>query len=327
MNPGGMESAGQHIPVLLNEVLEGLRVRPGAVYVDATVGAAGHASGILRATSPDGRLLGLDADAEAIAFAQQVLRPFGSRAILQAVNFRSLKAVAKSLGFDSVDGVLMDLGLSSRQLADAGRGFAFSQAGPLDMRFDRGQNKSATDLVNRLPEAALADLLWRYGEERQARRIARAIVAARPLATTEELADLVARTIGWRAGTKQKERARIHPATRTFQALRIVVNDELGALEEALPQALEILVPGGRLAVISFHSLEDRLVKHFYQQEAQDCICPPEAPVCTCQHRATIRLISRKPIYPQPEEVAQNPRSRSARLRIAERLASTRRSA
>jgi 16S rRNA (cytosine1402-N4)-methyltransferase len=323
MNPGSIESADRHVPVLYKEVLEGLRVRPNAIYVDATVGAAGHASGILRATSPEGQLLGLDADAEAIAFARQVLRPFGNRAILQVANFRSLKPVAESLSFDLVDGVLMDLGLSSRQLANPGRGFAFSQAGPLDMRFDRSQKQSAADLVNRLPESALAELLWRYGEERQARRIARAIVAARPLATTEELADLVTQTVGWMTATRQRGRSRIHPATRTFQALRIAVNDELGALEEALPQALEILKPGGRLAVISFHSLEDRLVKHFYQKEARDCVCPPETPVCTCQHRATIRLITHKPIYPQTKEVAQNPRSRSAKLRIAERLEQT----
>ncbi len=264
-------------------------------------------------------MLGLDADPQAVSFAQQVLQEFGSRALLRAANFRQLKAVAEALGFLPVDAILMDLGLSSRQLADAERGFAFSQSGPLDMRFDSGQGQSAGDLVNHASETELAELLWRYGEERQARRIARAIVAARPLTTTEQLAELVSRTT--RHGQKgQGRRDRIHPATRTFQALRIAVNDELGVLAQALPQALEVLRPGGRLAVISFHSLEDRMVKRFFRQEAQDCICPPEIPICACQHQAQLALITRKPIQPTSEEKARNPRSRSAKLRIVERL-------
>ncbi len=301
-----------HVPVLYEETLTGLQVRPGGVYVDATLGAAGHALGILRASAPDGRLLGLDADPEAVAFARQVLQPFGERLTLRTANFRRLAAVARSAGFDRVDGVLLDLGLSSRQLAAAERGFAFQREGPLDMRLDPRRGTTAADLVNDLPEADLADLIRRYGEERHARRIARAIVAARPLTTTAELAQVVARAVG--------RRGRIHPATRTFQALRIAVNDELGALAEALPQALDLLAGGGRLAVIAFHSLEDRLVKRFFRQESRDCICPPEAPVCTCGHRAGLRIVTRKPIRPTPEEVARNPRSRSARLRIAERL-------
>ncbi|HFD40221.1 MAG TPA: 16S rRNA (cytosine(1402)-N(4))-methyltransferase RsmH [Anaerolineae bacterium] len=301
-----------HVPVLYEETLTGLQIRPGGVYVDATLGAAGHALGILRASAPDGRLLGLDADPEAVAFARQVLQPFGERLTLRTANFRRLAAVARSAGFDRVDGVLLDLGLSSRQLAAAERGFAFQREGPLDMRLDPRRGTTAADLVNDLPEADLADLIRRYGEERHARRIARAIVAARPLTTTAELAQVVARAVG--------RRGRIHPATRTFQALRIAVNDELGALAEALPQALDLLAGGGRLAVIAFHSLEDRLVKRFFRQESRDCLCPPEAPVCTCGHRARLRIVTRKPIRPAPEEMAHNPRSRSARLRIAERL-------
>ena len=301
-----------HVPVLYEETLTGLQVRPGGVYIDATLGAAGHALGILRASAPDGRLLGLDADPEAVAFARQVLQPFGERLTLRTANFRRLAAVARSAGFDRVDGVLLDLGLSSRQLAAAERGFAFQREGPLDMRLDPRRGTTAADLVNDLPEADLADLIRRYGEERHARRIARAIVAARPLTTTAELAQVVARAVG--------RRGRIHPATRTFQALRIAVNDELGALAEALPQALDLLAGGGKLAVIAFHSLEDRLVKRFFRQESRDCLCPPEAPVCTCGHRAGLRIVTRKPIRPAPEEVARNPRSRSARLRIAERL-------
>jgi 16S rRNA (cytosine1402-N4)-methyltransferase len=318
-----MDRPDEHIPVLYAEVLAGLQVRPGGQYIDATVGTAGHASGILQASAPDGQLLGLDADPAAASFAREVLLPYGSRAIVQVANFQHLRGVAVDCGFEQVDGILLDLGLSSRQLADAGRGFAFSLTGPLDMRLDPQQGQSAADLINHLPESELSDLLWRYGEERQARRVARAIVAARPLTTTDQLAEVVARAVrqGRQAGRQGWER--IHPATRTFQALRIAVNDELDALAEALPQALDLLRSGGRLAVISFHSLEDRLVKRFYQQEARDCLCSPDTPVCTCQHRATLCVITRKPVRPAPEEVMRNPRSRSARLRIAERLGRT----
>lgn len=299
-----------HIPVLGEQVLRGLHIEPGARLIDATVGAGGHASLILRA-SPDGRLLGLDADPEAIRYATEVLHEFGSRVVLQTANFRDLGPVALGQSFDEIDGILLDLGLSSRQLSDASRGFSFSREGPLDMRMNPETGEPASELVNDLPEADLARLIWRYGEERRARQIARSIVAARPLATTRELADLIAQIVG--------RRGRIHPATRTFQALRIAVNDELQALELALPQAVDLLTPGGRLAVISFHSLEDRLIKQFFRQEARDCICPPEAPICTCGHHATLRIVTRKPIRPSHEEIAQNPRSRSAKLRVAER--------
>jgi len=307
-----MDRASEHVPVLTDEVVAGLQVRPGGRYLDATLGAGGHTASILHASAPDGLVLGLDADPEAIAFAGQVLRPFGDRVIMQVANFRNLATVIADVGFEFFDGVLMDLGFSSRQLADARRGFSFMHDGPLDMRMDPGQEQTAADLVNQVPEAELADLLWKYGEERHSRRIAGAIVRARPISSTGQLAELVARARG--------QREKIHPATRTFQALRIAVNSELENLSEALPQARNVLCPGGRLAVIAFHSLEDRVVKRFCQQEARDCICPPEIPICVCQHRATLRVVNRKPIRPSDKEVTANPRSRSARLRIAERL-------
>jgi 16S rRNA (cytosine1402-N4)-methyltransferase len=307
-----MGGAVEHIPVLYQEVLAGLQVRPGGRYVDATLGAGGHAVGILEGSAPNGQLLGIDADPDAVAYARRQLQAFGQRAVLWVGNFRQMAAVARALGFSQVDGILMDLGLSSRQLDDAARGFSFAQPGPLDMRLDPGKGQAAADLVNTLPAEDLADLLWRYGEERHSRRIARAIVAARPVTRTDELAELVARTVG--------RREKIHPATRTFQALRIAVNEELAALEEVLPQARDLLRPGGRLAVIAFHSLEDRLVKQFYRRESSDCLCPPEVPVCSCGHQATLVEITRKPMRPSDEEIARNPRSRSARLRIAERL-------
>ncbi|MGD8398134.1 MAG: 16S rRNA (cytosine(1402)-N(4))-methyltransferase RsmH [Anaerolineae bacterium] len=307
-----MEESREHIPVLLDEALSALRLRPGGRYIDATLGAGGHAAAILEASAPDGTLLGLDADATAVAYAREILRPFGDRVTLWTSNFRHLQSVAAALTFDEVDGILMDLGLSSRQLADASRGFAFSQDGPLDMRMNREQGKTAADLVNRLPEPELADVLYYYGEERQSRRIARAIIGARPISTTGELAEAVTAAVG--------RRGRIHPATRTFQALRIAVNDELDALAEALPQARDLLRPGGRLAVISFHSLEDRIVKRFLREAARDCVCPPELPVCICEHEATLNIVTRKPIRPSEEEIRVNPRSRSARLRVAERL-------
>ena len=211
-----------------------------------------------------------------------------------------------------MDGILLDLGLSSMQLGAAERGFSFQLDGPLDMRFDPSQTTTAADLVNTLPMEKLADILFRYGEEPRSRRIARAIVAERPISTTGELAALVSASVG--------RRRRIHPATRTFQALRMAVNEELGCLAAALSQALRLLTSGGRLAIISFHSLEDRLVKQFFRNEARDCLCPPEVPVCICDHRAALGIVTRKPIRPSAEEVAANPRSRSAKLRMAYRL-------
>jgi len=290
----------------------------GGRFIDGTVGAAGHARGLLLATAPDGRLLGLDRDPAAAAFAAGQLAEFGPRADVVCASFGDLGAVAPARGFNGVDGVLLDLGLSSRQLADAERGFSFLQEGPLDMRFDPRQGDSAADLINNRSAEELADLFWRYGEENASRRIARLIVSHRPLTTTE-LASLIENEMGrprGRAGAK-------HPATRVFQALRIAVNDELGEIERGLAAAVELLRPGGRLAVISFHSLEDRLVKQFFRALSRDCICPPEQPVCTCQAQATMKPVTRKAVKAGDEEIARNPRSRSARLRVAARLGET----
>ena len=292
--------------------MAGLRIKPGGRYIDGTVGGGGHARGILVASAPDGELLGIDADPMAVTLAGERLAEFRRRVALVQGNFADLEEIAVEHGSYPVDGILLDLGLSSLQLEAARRGFAFRLDGPLDMRFDPSQTTTAADLVNALSMKELADILSRYGEEPQARRIARAIVAERPLSTTRELAALVERTVG--------RRRRIHPATRTFQGLRIAVNEELECLAEALPQALRLLAPSGRLAIVSFHSLEDRLVKRFFRDEARDCLCPPEIPVCTCDHRAALRIVTKKPIRPSAEEVEANPRSRSARLRIACRL-------
>lgn len=304
-----------HLPVLVQEVVDGLDTRPGRRYIDATVGGGGHAYEVLASSSPDGLLLGLDRDPAALAVSRARLAGFGERFELVHSSFARLAEVAADRHFVPADGILFDLGLSSLQLADASRGFSFRIDGPLDMRFDRTSTDStAADLVNRLSAEELAEVLYRYGEERQSRRIARAIVEARPLHTTRELAEVVDQTVGRRG-------ERLHSATLTFQALRIAVNQELAALEKALPQAVDLLRPGGRLVVIAFHSLEDRIVKRFIRRESRDCICPPGLPVCACQHEATLNTLTRTPIRPSAEEVGMNPRSRSARLRIAERKA------
>jgi 16S rRNA (cytosine1402-N4)-methyltransferase len=300
-----------HTPVLLKETLELLAPRPGGRYIDATLGGGGHAEAILEASHPDGRLLGLDADPRANARVRERLAPYGDRVTLVHANFWELANVARAHGFDQVDGILFDLGVSSYHFDEAEAGFSFRLEGPLDMRLDPTQGLTAADIVNTLDEEALADILYRYGDERRSRRIARAIVANRPIHTTTDLAEIIVQAVGRRPG------ARLHPATRTFQALRIYVNDELGALEAALPQALSLLKPGGVLVVITFHSLEDRLVKHFLRQESRDCICPPQTPICVCGHQAQIDLIHRKGLTPSPDEIARNPRSRSARLRVA----------
>ena len=302
-----------HVPVLADEVVAGLRVKPGGSYIDATVGAGGHASEILTLLAPDGQLLGLDRDPAALEVAAARLTGFEGRSRLVQASFARLYEVAKAHSFVPVDGILFDLGLSSLQLGDPERGFSFILDGPLDMRFDPASGgPTAADLVNTLSEEALADILYRYGEETQSRRIAAAIVEARPIETTRDLTEALESTVGRRRG-------RLHPATLAFQALRIAVNEELAALQAALPQAVRVLAPAGRLAVIAFHSLEDRIIKRFMRQESRDCICPRELPVCTCDHQASLRLITRKPIRPTEEEMAENPRSRSARLRIAER--------
>jgi len=304
-----------HVPVLFDEVLAALKPQPGQWFIDGTLGAGGHAQAVLEATAPDGRLLGLDADPRALEIARQRLTAYQDRVHFVNANFAELAEVARREGFLSVQGVLLDLGFSSLQVEDAGRGFAIQVEGPLDMRYDPRTPTTAHALVNNLDPADLADLIYRYGEERHSRAIARAIVAARPISTTTQLAEVISRAVGGRRG------ARIHPATRTFQALRIAVNDELGALSRALPAAVNLLAPGGRLVVLTFHSLEDRIVKEFFVREARDCICPQERyPLpCTCGHRATLHIITKKPITSSVREIQTNPRARSAKLRVAER--------
>ena len=304
---------GLHLPVMLEEVTRGLKVEPGGRYVDCTVGAGGHSEAILEASSPGGQLLGFEADPYAVSIAGERLAAFGSSALIINRNFVYLEEECLKREFFPLNGVLFDLGLSSMQLGKEGRGFSFQYDSPLDMRFSPEQELSVEEIVNTYKEADIASIIYRYGEEPASRRIAAAIVNSRPLHTTSQLADVVSRAVGGKKG-------RIHPATRTFQAFRIAVNRELENLESALRQALNLLGYGGRLAVISYHSLEDRIVKRFFREESRDCICLPGAPVCTCSHRASIKEVNRKVITPSPEEVRQNPRSRSARLRIAERV-------
>lgn len=288
--------------MLLREALEQLAVRPGGRYIDCTLGRGGHAAEILAA---GGKLLGIDADPQAIA---AVSLP---ATIVQA-NFDRLEEVAQERGFVPADGVLFDLGMSSPQLDDPARGFSFAKDGPLDMRFDPKHGDSAEVLVNQAPVEDLARIFREFGEEPQPRRMARAIDAARPIHSTGQLAAVIERAAGGRG--------RIHPATRIFQALRIATNQELERLSTALVQAIQVLRQGGRLVVISFHSLEDRIVKQFMAAESRDCLCPPRTPVCVCGHKATLRILLRKAATPSPEEAQQNPRARSAKLRAAERL-------
>jgi 16S rRNA (cytosine1402-N4)-methyltransferase len=306
----------------LRETLEGLNVRNGGVYIDGTLGAGGHSEAILRAA--DGvRLLGLDVDPSALALAAERLKAYieEGRARLVRSNFEHLDEVAAAEGFAPVDGVLLDLGVSSMQLDRPERGFSFRADGPLDMRLDPNGPITAADLVNELPEDELANIIFKYGEDRASRRIARRIVEARQkerITTTGQLESIVFRALGGR--TAGRSRNTIHPATKTFQALRIAANRELEALETGLSAAVRVLKPGGRLAVISFHSLEDRIVKLFIRQEEKGCICPPEYPVCMCGRVPTMKALNSKPIEADQEEARRNPRSRSAKLRIAERI-------
>jgi len=309
-----------HLPVMADEVIETLAPAAGSLQIDATVGGGGHTERILEAASPDGRVLGLDADGAAIDRVGRRLARFGDRLVLRRANFRELADVAPAAGFGAVDGMLFDLGLSSFQLADRERGFGFRAGGPLDMRFDTSRGVPATELLASLDADELAALFRRYGEEPAAWRIAKAIVAARttvPIRTAEELAALIERVLP----VNPRQRRRIHPATRVFQALRIAVNEELDALEAGLSAAVELLRPGGRLVVLSYHSLEDRIVKRFLNTERRGCTCPPEAPVCVCGRAPRLRLVTRPSLTPTEAEIDANPRARSARLRAAERLA------
>ena len=297
---------------MVQQVLSALRVKPGGLYIDCTIGEGGHSLALLDA-APDARILGIDLDPQALEVARRRLRGHLDRVTLGHGNFAELDVIADDCGFKPVDGILFDLGLSSLQVEAEERGFSFRREAPLDMRFDPSQSMTAHEMVNDCSEQSLADTIWRLGEEPGARRIARAIVRARPIETTTQLAAVVTRAL-------RRPRGRIHPATRVFQAIRMAVNREMDNLARGLEQAVRSLAGGGRLAAISYHSLEDRMVKNFLHREASECICPPGTPQCTCGHIATIRLVHRRVIRPTPAEVRTNPRSRSARLRVAESI-------
>ncbi|HET9910924.1 MAG TPA: 16S rRNA (cytosine(1402)-N(4))-methyltransferase RsmH [Anaerolineales bacterium] len=302
-----------HRPVLYKEIIHALQPRRGGRYVDGTLGAGGHARGILEASAPDGQLLGLDVDPQALALARKTLAPYEGRIHLAQASYTSLSMQLAQLQWDAVDGIVLDLGASSIQFDTPERGFSFLHDAPLDMRFGPHMVQTAADLVNKYSERELADLIYQYGEERDARKIARAIVKARPLHTTRELVAVI-EAVSPRRGD------RVHPATRTFQALRIAVNEELASIEEVLPQALSALKVGGRLAVISFHSLEDRIVKGFFREQSKDLVNPPYERIYEVERKATLKEINRKPITPSEAEVENNPRARSAKLRIIEKL-------
>jgi len=302
-----------HQPVLYKEIIHALQPRRGGRYVDGTLGAGGHARGILEASAPDGQLLGLDVDPQALAIARETLAPHEHRIHLAQASYTTLSDQLKQLGWSEVDGIVLDLGASSMQFDRRERGFSFQHDAPLDMRFGPHMLQTAADLVNTYSESELADLIYEYGEERDSRKIARAIVNKRPLHTTRELVAVI-ESVSPRRGD------RVHPATRTFQALRIAVNDELASVESALPQAVASLNVGGRLAVISFHSLEDRIVKDFFREQSKDLVNPPYEQLYETERKAIIKEVNRKPIMPSEEETKNNPRARSAKLRIAEKL-------
>ncbi len=307
----------EHPPVLLREAVDLLAPKPGGVYVDGTLGAAGHAREILKRSEPDGMLIGLDQDAEAIERSRKALSSFGKRVVFEQANFQDLPDVLARAGYDAVDGVLLDLGVSWFHLRSPERGFSFILDGPLDMRMDRSRPSTAADLVNTLSRAELAKIIREYGEESRAGAIARAIEKARarePITSTAQLAGIVSSVF------PPYPPRRTHPATRTFQALRIAVNDELDVLREGLDRAIPLIRTGGRLAVISFHSLEDRIVKQTFAEAAKACTCPPRMPVCVCGKQPVLKLLTRKPVTASADEVQRNPASRSAKLRAAEKL-------
>ncbi len=305
-----------HEPVMLNEVLFWLVGNPSGIYVDATVGGAGHARALLERT--EASVIGIDCDADALAAAQARLEPFGSRAHLIKSNFAALKDVLALLDLEKVDGILMDLGVSSYQLDAAHRGFSFTKRAPLDMRMDRDLKLCAYDVVNGFSQKELADVIRKYGEEKMASKIAGAIVRKRqssPIETTVDLSDIILQAM-----PAAMKRQKIHPATRTFQALRIFVNRELDCLESGIASAVDALKTGGRLCVISFHSLEDRIVKNTFRDMAAACVCPKDIPYCVCHKQATVRILTRKALVPSDAEATNNPRARSAKLRVAERI-------
>jgi len=302
-----------HKPVLYKEIIHALQPKQGGCYVDGTLGAGGHARGILEASAPDGQLLGLDVDPQALAIARENLAPYEHRIHLAQASYTTLSLQLKNLQWNSVDGIVLDLGASSMQFDTAERGFSFMQDAPLDMRFGPHATQTAADIVNSYSERELADLIYEYGEERDSRKIARAIIKARSLHTTHELVATI-EAVSPRRGD------RVHPATRTFQALRIAVNDELSSIESVLPQAVAALKSKGRLAVISFHSLEDRIVKNFFREQSRDLVNPPYERIYEEERSAVLKEVNRKPILPSEEETKDNPRARSAKLRIAEKI-------
>jgi 16S rRNA (cytosine1402-N4)-methyltransferase len=307
-----------HLSVLPDEVLALLDPAPGGIYLDGTLGGGGHARLILEASAPDGRLIGLDRDPSALRKAAEVLAPFGDRVVLRHRNFSEATGVLAELGISGLDGMLLDLGVSSHQLDEASRGFSFRGEAPLDMRMDPTCGQTAADVVNTAAAEELTRIFREYGEERFAGRISRRIVQVRqqqPLTTTRQLAELVRDVV-----PGGKVPARIHPATRVFQALRIQVNQELEHVSRGIAEAIDLLNPGGRLVVISFHSLEDRIVKRFFQEEAKGCICPPRLPTCVCNHRPRLEVLTRKGVRASDAEVEVNPRARSAVLRAVRRI-------
>jgi len=309
-----------HEPVLCEETITLLNCRPGGIYVDGTIGGGGHAEYLMRMHPHIKLLIGIDRDDEAIARAQKRMASYGKQCCFVQGSFAEIDTILDDLGIGGVDGIYLDLGTSLHQLREAERGFSFTLNGDLDMRMDRSQKETAADLINSLSEKSLARIVRDYGEERWAPVIAKRIVRQRktsPITTTRELADLVYTTIPRKAHPRT-----IHPATRTFQALRIAVNDELGHLQKGVKKGVSVLSPKGRIAIISFHSLEDRIVKNALREYSRDCVCPPHMPVCRCGHRATVRLLTRKAIVPTDQEITCNPLARSARLRGAEKLPS-----
>ncbi len=308
----GQLATPPHIPVLYHEIINALAPYSGGLYIDGTLGAGGHAMGILNVSTPLGKLLGLDLDPQALVIANQRLSIFKDRVFIRQGSYVDMASYVKEIGWFFVDGIILDLGVSSIQLDTKERGFSFLYDAPLDMRFGDQISMNAADLVNSLAENDLANIIWKYGEEKFSRKIARIICQNRPIKTTFELANLVKKAYG-------NQHSQIHPATRTFQAIRIAVNQEMQAIESVIPQAIRLLKPGGKLAIISFHSLEDRIVKSIFRKESKDCICPPDQPICTCKHFKSIKEINRKPIEASPDEITNNPRARSAKLRIAEK--------
>ena len=308
----------QHKSVLLQECIDALNIRPDGIYLDGTLGGAGHSSQIARRLTEGGRLIGVDRDRTALAAAKERLAPYADRVTLVHSNFAEIDAILDSLGIPAVDGMLFDLGVSSPQLDDASRGFSYMADAPLDMRMDKDDALTAGEVVNPWPQGELRRILYDYGEERYAPQIAAAICRARekaPVETTLELVDIIRSAM-----PAQALREKQHPAKRSFQAIRIAVNDELGAGSRMMQAAVGRLYPGGRLAVITFHSLEDRIVKSEMQQAARGCTCPPEFPVCVCGKKPLVKLVTRKPIVSGPAELEENPRARSAKLRVAEKL-------